>query len=264
MLKGLRLREFHKYYLQFLGAEDHLLDTGQRVFTSLLRSKPETESSYKVHDLLVSVYQDRIIHSVNPALAEKYRSVAPPNSSADLHRQVDDAFFRISPYKSYWISEWYRYSINNGFREDTDVVQLDHSHRDLIEEPRKAFRGKLFLERNWERVYSPALSDGRFFGVVKDGKLVSRSLVSELSPKAMNIEVSTRDEYKRQGYASKCVRQAVNWCLSNNRVPVYLVSASNSPSFRLAEGLGLKRQAREIRTSATITCLKDKSDTPKQ
>lgn len=245
--------DFHRYYLDFLGASDKKLEAGQRVFPSELRSKPDSEFSFNVHDLIVSHYRDTLIHSINPDLEESYRSVAPTEPSDSLLAQADDAFFRISPYGYYWISEWCRYSIGNGFDDDTDVVVLDHSHRKLIEESKRGRRGRLFRDWIWERTYSPLLSEGRFFAVVKDGKIVSRSSASNLPFGAANIDIWTHEDYRRQELGSKCVRQAVNWCIRNDRVPVYLVSMSNNASIRLAEELGFTRFTREVRTSAVVS-----------
>jgi len=247
------LTGFHSYYLEFLGASDQKLEAGQRVFPSELRSKPDSELSFNIHDLIVAEYQDTLIHSINPNLENSYRPVAPSEPSDDLFAQVDDAFFGISPYGHYWISEWYRYSISHGFDDDPDVVVLNHSHRELIEESKKARRGKLYRNWIWEKAYSPLLSEGRVFALVKDGKIVSRSSASDIPSGAANIDIWTHEDYRRQGYGSKCVRQVVNWCIKNDRSPVYLASTSNTASIRLAEELGFTRFAREIRTSATVS-----------
>jgi GNAT superfamily N-acetyltransferase len=247
------LIDFHRYYLEFLEASDQKLEAGQRVFPSELRSKPDSELSFKIHDLIVAEYQDTLIHSINPSLEHRYRPVAPSEPSEELLAQVDDAFFSISPYGHYWISEWYRYSISQGFDDDPDVVVLNHSHRELIEESRKTRRGKLYGNWLWEKAYFPMLSEGRVFAVVKDGKILSRSSAGDIPIGAANIDIWTHEDYRRQGYGSKCVRQVVNWCIKNDRVLVYLVSASNTVSIRLAEELGFTRFAREIRTSAIVS-----------
>lgn len=245
--------DFHHYYLEFLGASDQKLEAGQRVFPSELRSKPDSELSFNVHDLIVAEYQDTLIHSINPSRADSYRHVAPAEASDNLLAHVDDAFFSISPYGHYWISEWYRYSISNGFDDDPDVVVLNHSHRELIEESRKARRGRLYRNWIWEKAYSSLLSEGRVFAMVKNGKIVSRSSASDIPSGAANIDIWTHEDYRRQGYGSKCVRQVVNWCIKNDRLPIYLASTSNTASIRLAEELGFTRFSREIRTSAIVS-----------
>lgn len=247
------MTDFHNYYLEFLGASDKMLELGQRVFPSGLRCKPQSELSYNIHDLIVAEYQDTLIHSINPTLVDSYRSLAPVEVSGDLFAQVDDAFFSISPYGHYWISEWCRYSISHGFTDDPDVEVLNHSHRELLEESRKTRRGRLYRNWIWEKAYSPLLSEGSVFAIVKDGKIVSKSSASDIPSGAANIDVWTHEDHRRQGFGSKCVRQVVNWCIKNDRVPVYLVSTGNTASIKLAEELGFTRYAREIRTSVTVS-----------
>ena len=241
--------DFHRYYLEFLGASDQELEEGQRVFPCELRAKPESDLSFRIHDLIVAEYRHTLIHSISPHLEEGYRPVAPEEPSDDLIARVDDAFFSICPYQHYRISEWYRYSINHGFEDEPDVVALDHSYRELIEESRRTRRGRLYRDWIWEKAYSPLLEEGGVFAIVEDRRIVSQSSAGDIPAGAANIDVWTHEDYRGQGYGSKCVRQAVNWCIRNDRVPIYLVVTSNTGSIRLAEDLGFTRFAREIRTS---------------
>jgi GNAT superfamily N-acetyltransferase len=247
------MKDFHQYYLEFLGATEEQLKAGQRVFPSELRSRPDAELSFNKHDLIVAEYGDALIHSITPQMEARYRQVAPVESSDNLLSEVDDAFFQVSPYGYYWISEWYRYSTDRGFDEDTDVMVLDCSQRAMIEGSLSVGRGKLYTNRTWDRVYAPMLLEGRMFAIVRDGRILSRSTVADNPCGGANIEVSTHESFRRRGLGSRCVRQAVNWCVRNHRVPVYLVSVSNTASIRLAEELGFTKFSHEIRTSALMS-----------
>lgn len=240
------------FYLKYLGVNEQALTSGERVFSSNLRGKPESEFSMNVHDLIASIYNETLIHSINQDLAEDYRPFAPGQLSDDLIEQVDDAFFQICKYRYYWISEWFRYSTDSSFDISPDVTLLTVSHRDMIEARNRARRGKLFRNLVWEKTYSQLLLDGRIMAVIKNGKIVSYSSVTDLPYGGANIAVWTHEEHRKRGYGAMCVRQAVNWCGENNRVPIYLVSSTNVASIRLADKLGFERFAREIRTTVNF------------
>ncbi|MCK5115741.1 MAG: GNAT family N-acetyltransferase [Candidatus Aegiribacteria sp.] len=240
------------FYLKYLGASEQAITSGKRVFSSSFRGKPESELTVNVHDLLVSVFNETLIHSINRDLMEEYRKYAPRQLSDDLIEQVDDAFFQVCGYRYYWISEWFRYSTNLSFDASSDITVLTESHRDMIETGKKARRGRLFRDHVWVNTYSPQLLEGRITAVIKDGNIVSYSSVTDLPFNASNIAVWTHDEYRKRGYGSLCVKQAVNWCARNNRIPIYLASSSNTASIGLAEKLGFDMFAREIRTTVNV------------
>lgn len=239
-----------EFYLKYLGVNEEELALGERIFSSPFRGKPESELTLTIHDLIVSDYEGTLIHSVNQNMINDYRSSAPRQVSDDLIEKVDDAFFRACKYRYYWISEWLRYSIDVSFEVNQDVTTLTSNHREQIEARRNVRRGHLFRDRVWEKVYYPLLQEGRMMAVIKDGVIVSHSSVIDLPFGAANIAVWTHQEHRKNGYAAMCVRQAVNWCNENNRIPIYLVSSSNTASIGLAEKLGFKRFSREIRTTA--------------
>lgn len=238
-----------KFYLKYLGANEKALAAGESIFSSDLRGRPESEMTRNVHDLIVSEFRGMLIHSVNQDMLEDYRKLAPENPSDDLLEKVDDAFFQVCGYEYYWISDYFRYSLDSFFEENTDVTVLTADDRKMIENRRKVERGRLFLGNIWEKVWLPLLSEGRYMAVIRDGRIVSCSTVTDLPYNASNIAVWTHEDHRNRGYGSNCVKKAVNWCLQNRRIPIYLVSSTNTASIGLAEKLGFERFAREIRTS---------------
>lgn len=247
------MNKIEEFYLNYLGVNAHELASGARVFSSDLRGKPESELTCNVHDLIVSVFNKTLIHSVNPDMITGYRPLAPRHVSDHLVELVDDAFFKICKYRYYWISEWFRYSTDKSHAVSQDVTVLTSDHREMIEARKQVRRGSLFRDRVWEKTYSPLLLEGRLMAVIRDNKIVSYSSVTYLPFGAANITVWTDKEYRKMGYGANCVMQAVNWCEDNNRIPIYLVSSSNVASIRLAEKLGFNRFASEIRTTVNTS-----------
>jgi len=244
------LSNIDEFYLKYLGANHEKLASGQSVFSSPFLGQPEFELSQTVHDLIVSIYGDVLIHSINQRMINRYRDFAPREISEKLVEQVDNAFFKTSKYNYYWISEWFRYSISSSFDNLADITVLAKNHRAMFEARRPKRRGRLFKDQLWEKTYLPLIENGRMMAVIKDGKIASFSTVTDLPFGGANIAVVTYPEFRKKGYGAKCVKKAVNWCNENNRIPIYLVSSSNASSIGLAEKLGFKRFSREIRTKA--------------
>ncbi|MCK5037307.1 MAG: GNAT family N-acetyltransferase [Candidatus Sabulitectum sp.] len=247
------MNKIEDFYLNYLGVNAQELASGERVFSSDLRGKPESELTCNVHDLIVSVFNDNLIHSVNEDMLKSYCHLAPRQVSTDLLELVDDAFFKVCKYRYYWISEWFRYSTDESHDLTQDVTVLTSSHREMIEARKQVRRGHLFRDRVWEKAYFPLLLEGRLMAVIRDSKIVSYSSVTYMPFGAANIAVWTDQEHRKMGYGANCVMQAVNWCKDNNRIPIYLVSTLNIASIRLAEKLGFNRFASEIRTTVNTS-----------
>lgn len=243
----MKMSNFHQYFLEYMGANDDLLGRGERIFPSATRVSPESSGSYSLHHLIVAEYNGMLIHSIAPEYLAEYKKVAPQETSDELLEQVDDAFFSVNHKRYYRIREMLRYTIDHPFEEESMVTVLGPEHRDLIQAAQNR-RGSRIREWMWNRSKLPLLKEGRVLSVISDGRIVSRSNIIDMLFSAVNIDVWTHEDYRRKGYGMMCVKQAVNWCLRNDRVPVYLVHTANTPSVDLAENLGFSRMTREIQT----------------
>ena len=240
------MNNFRKSYLEYLGADQELIEQGQSVFPSIHRVEPESSLSYMYHHLIVSRYQGRLIHSVAPSIFPDYRETAPEDSE-NLQMAVDDAFASVYRGKFYRIREMFRYTTERLFPEDPSVTALTEEHRELAMS-RMSSRGKRVKDKFWNTTLLPMVQDGRILAVILKGMEVARSNVTDLPCDAANIDVWTHPDHRRKGFGQAVVKQAINWCLLNGRVPEYLVHSDNTASVNLAESMGLVRMAEEIQT----------------
>lgn len=241
------MENFHSFYLEYLGADDDFLKHGQMIFPSIYRVEPETSLSYMYHHLIVSEYNDQLIHSVAPALFPDYREIAPDGITNDLQQRIDDGFASVYKGKFYRMRRMYRYSADRTYPEDPKVITLTENDRELAMQ-RMSERGPIVKEKFWRTAMQPMLQQGRVLSILENGREVSRSNITDLPCGAVNIEIWTHPDHRRKGFGASLVKQAVNWCYQNRRIPVYLVHSYNEPSVYLAESIGLTRMAEEIQT----------------
>jgi len=238
---------FREYYLEYMGVDPVQLEHGERVFPSIQRVKPESGLSHSRHHLIVSLREGTLIHSVAPALLPAYREVAPASFGPDIQKHVDDAFASVYPGRFYNIRRMLRFSTERLFPPDPEVCTLTEDDRDLVMN-RMSQRGEKVRERFWHSAMLPMIRDGRMLSVVREGSELARSNVTLLPCGSANIDVWTRPDMRRRGLGAAVVRQAVNWCLLNGQVPIYLVHRENTPSVNLALSLGMEMKADEVQT----------------
>jgi RimJ/RimL family protein N-acetyltransferase len=239
--------DFQRFYLEYMGADREMLQQGQSVFPSIHRVEPESSLSYVYHHLIVSLFEDRLVHSIAPALFPDYREIAPTGEFEGLLQTVDDAFASVYRGKFYRIRSMLRYSTGNIYPPDPSIRALTQEDRDMAMD-RMRDRGSIVREKFWQNTLLPMIRQGRVLSAIVDGTEVSRSNVTDLPCGAANIDIWTHPGYRGKGFGKAVVRQAVNWCLLNGKVPVYVVSPENKPSLRLAESIGLVRKTTEIQT----------------
>ena len=244
------MNDFHRFFLEYMGADEKALHSGERVFHSAVRTSPETPFDFNRHHLIVAEYNGMLIHSIARELISGYISSAPQQTSDKLLEQVDDAFFSVNRGRYYRIREMFRYTVNHGYEEEPQVTILTPEHREMIFAT-SGRRGADVQEWLWQKNVLPLVKEGRRLAVIRDGKIVASSNVIDLPFSAANIDVWTHKDHRRKGYGSMCVKQAVNWCIKNDRIPVYLVHTTNERSVNLADSLGFQRMSREIQTVIT-------------
>lgn len=238
---------FREYYLEYMGISPDPMDPGQRIFPSIHRVKPENRLSHSRHHLIVSLWEGEMIHSVAPALLPAYREIAPESFGPDIQKHVDDAFASVYPGRFYRIRRMLRFSTERLYPPDPEVRTLTEDDRGLVMK-RMSERGEKVREKFWHTALLPMIREGRMLSVTDGGDELARSSVSLLPCGSANIDVWTRPDVRRQGLGASVVRQAVNWCLLNDRVPVYLAHRQNTPSVNLAKSLGMEMKADEVQT----------------
>jgi len=239
--------KFHRFFIEYMGADTALIEAGQQVFPSIVRVEPETPNSFQYHHLIAAVYNGNLIHSVAPSLLPDYRETAPLDITEDLQQRVDDAFSSVYNGKYYQIRTMRRYSTEKHFDPSPAVTVLGEEHKDLIL-GRMKHRGPQVREKYWRGTIAGMLGEGRMLAIVENGVELAHSNLTDLPFGAANIEIWTRTDHRRKGHAAALVRRAVNWCHENGKVPVYLVHELNEPSIKLAESIGLERMTSEIQT----------------
>lgn len=239
--------KFHEFYMLYMGAHQELMEAGQQVFPSMDRVEPEASNSHYYHHLIVSQYQNRLIHSVAPSLLPDYREVAPLDITPDILQRTDDAFASVYGGRYYRITEMFRYTTRKQFEPSPLVTVLSEQHKELVLK-RLGRRGAAVTERFWRNTMRPMLLDGRSFSILQDDREIARSNIVDIPHSGANIDIWTHPDHRQKGLATALVGAAVNWCHENGRVPVYMVHTYNEPSVALAEKLELTRMTTEIQT----------------
>lgn len=92
---------------------------------------------------------------------------------------------------------------------------------------------------------SSAIEEKNQYIITVDNEIASTAYISNKEGNGCNIVVYTNPKYRNKGYGKSVVVECINWILSNEMVPVYLVEESNLPSIALAESLGMVCKSRE-------------------
>ncbi|PIE53638.1 hypothetical protein CSA37_00285 [Candidatus Fermentibacteria bacterium] len=241
---------FSEYYRKYLGIDSYQIESDRFVFPSERRAK--SVAHFYVHHLISTVIDGRLIHSISPRFAADFTSLIGQSQvkmvNLTLCRDIDDSFFYLLPPLSYSSRIMRRMTMDcvdvSQSNEKIDVCTISESDKKLFDK-QLLQRGKKFAEFIWnERLKT--INSGRYFAVIEDDKIVSSSFVSDIDNQAGNIVVSTKPEYRKRGYGKAVVLRAAEWCIQNGIRPIYLVDEDNTPSVRLAEGLGFTEQAREV------------------
>jgi len=238
-----------EFYLKYLGVNRQELAEGERIFSCPLRGTREYKALDDVHHLIVSVYKDSLIHSINPAMIKAYRSFAPKHLSENLLELVDKAFCKASNSFGHGICYSFKYSIDASFPECLGVTVLTARHRRIIEEVNRVEPNSLFTDEMWKILCNQWIKNATSFAVIKENMIVSYSVITDFHFGAVNIVVWTHPEHRENGYGSMCVRQSVNRCNENNWLPIFMVTSLNTASIGLAEKLGFRRFSKEIITT---------------
>ena len=79
------------------------------------------------------------------------------------------------------------------------------------------------------------------FGVVEDGKHVSKAHIRWKTKEFIEVAVHTDEPYRKRGYGRAVVTAATDWLLSQGAAGLYPVTPDNLPSCRIARSLGFNQ-----------------------
>jgi len=133
-------------------------------------------------------------------------------------------------------------------QENPPITALTESSKWLFDNQHSQ-RGKLFAQFSWDNRLE-AIQAGRYFAIIENNEIASSSFVSDIDHKAGNIVVGTKPKYRKMGYGRALVQRSTEWCFENGIRPIYLVDVQNTPSAKLAEGLGYKTMTKEAIVSS--------------
>jgi RimJ/RimL family protein N-acetyltransferase len=243
------LISFDEYYREYLGL-DSVNESGRVVFPTERRAG--SVAYFYVHHLISTVIDRNLVHSISPMFADDFGDAIRDQQcravNSDLCREVDDVFFHLLPALSYSTRIMHRMTLDEqDIPEDNErfkIITLTENSKGLFMN-RSLQRGRKFAEFLWEARLETVKS-GRYFAIIENDEIASSSFISDIDNQSGNIVVSTQAEYRNKGYGKAVVTRVTEWCIQNNIRPIYLVDTNNTPSVRLAEGLGFVTKAREI------------------
>lgn len=245
---------FDDYYRKYLGLPQgnykNAINSAER------RSKPV--AFFYLHHTISTLIDDQLIHSVSPGLVQgftrnlenhKYDSIGN-----GLTRSIDDAMFDLLPPFSYTPMLMHRMTLES---MDSLSGQGSFSISVLSENSKRLFdkqfsqRGMIFSRFLWDpRIKT--IQDGRYFAIIENDEIAATSFISDIDFGAGNIVVSTKPKYRKKGYGKAVASRATEWCFNNRIRPIYLVAVNNTPSVKIAQGLGYETMSKEIVVSGYL------------
>lgn len=164
-------------------------------------------------------------------------------------KTIDD--FIYDQFKLYQIDHYIRMTVDQ--KDFVKIKNCDQTVRALgladkktILSKRPLFqRGKKYQDHFWEQNIK-YIKEGRCFGLVSKGQILSRAAVEPIECGAGNIAVYTDAKHRKRGYGKMVVSAAVKWCFEHDILPIYYVKSDNVASIALARSLGFKFKNKEI------------------
>ncbi len=245
---------FDEYYRKYLGLpqgkSENAINSTER------RSKPV--AFFYQHHTISTVIDDQLIHSVSPGLVQGFTRNLENHTydsiGNDLTRLIDDAMFDLLPPFSYTPMLMHRMTLESmdSFSEQGSfsISVLSENSKRLFE---KQFsqRGMKFSRFLWDPRIN-TIQDGRYFAIIENDEIAATSFISDIDFGGGNIVVSTKPKYRKKGYGKAVVARATEWCFNNGIRPIYLVAVNNTPSIKIAQGLGYETMSEEIVVSGYL------------
>jgi GNAT superfamily N-acetyltransferase len=240
---------YQEHYAQFLGYK--LRQVGKVIVChSPLRDKIVSHRQ----PLILSFMKNRqVVLSTSLDLQNKLRRLSHKHPLTKLSpdqwfKIVDDFLFdRIRLYN---IERFIRMTVKQkDFRKQkkqTIVRPMDLADKKLIlNQGQLPGRGKKYQDHFWKQSIK-YIREGRSFGLIHDGQILSRATVEPIDYGGGNIAVATNEKHRKKGYGKMVVSAAVNWCFDHDILPIYHVRSDNVASIALARSLGFRPKNKEI------------------
>lgn len=166
-----------------------------------------------------------------------------------LFKTLDDIIF--TRFKHYQIEKFIRMTV--GSRYLKSKRNHDRKVRPLVLMDRNAIlnigklpdRGGRFRDNVWSQNIV-SIREGRNFGVIGNGRIISWAMVEPIECHGGNIAVWTSEKHRKKGYGKMVVSVAVEWCIDHGILPIYSVRDDNKASIALAKSLGFVMKNKEI------------------
>lgn len=236
---------FNQHYKKYLGINS---ECNERMLSC--KQRDEMFCFYFKQILIISKFNNTNYYSIAPQFYDFLKNQLEPKSFSaefdELLFEIDDVFCEILD--RYQISKYLRLSNPNKPSKETpfsqDVCILDETNKHLYFKL-LGERGKKFKEKQWIKRQKLIL-EKRYFLIIENNAIAAYSFLSDINNGGANIVVVTLPKYRKKGYGKALVSKAIEWCMNNDKIPIYLVNQNNTASINLANSLGFKTMSEEI------------------
>lgn len=242
--------EYLKYYCDYLNINTELLNKGSFIFESTQRNKPIC--FYYYHWIIVSRFNGIAVVSIAPHFDKvfskyniKNRELRDVELLTNMFSSELDDFNVRNMYRMGLVSDKYK-QVNTEM-----VIQLKSIHKDIYFNTIASISDDFVKEHKWN-LRKEQIDQGRIFVIIEDEKIISQAVISDINFNGGNISVWTLEEYSGKGYGKSVTAAAVQWCVNNDILPVYLVDKSNIPSLSIAKSVGFEVLFDEVILSQKI------------
>jgi RimJ/RimL family protein N-acetyltransferase len=244
------MTDFMTYYKSFLGIGDN--DSGGII--SCERRSGSFSMAY-TQMLIMTKLDGNYYYSIAPEYYKQFSDTyIPPANDApfdEFLRAIDDTFCELKD--QYRVNKMLRHILPDLY---LNVSELADRVETLGHKTKNAYfrlmglRGMKYKEKRWED-RKDMIEQGRYFVFLENNDIASYAFLTDLDYGAANIVVVTLPQYRKKGYGKAVVTRAVQWCIDNDILPIYLVDHTNTASIRLATSLGFTKVSEEV----IVTCM---------
>ncbi len=235
-------KNFIKYYNKFLGVDFYCKNTKTIFVSSDVRNHPINIDFY--YPIIVSDFCGKIIFSISPKYFDDISKLCNDELDFENIQLILHEYFSKKQI-NFEIKTMNRMAKFSDTKTVSKAVLLKNNMKQYFLD---SFSSDINLEEKlnkWEKV-KKNIKDTCYFCFLQKGKILSTSFVSDIIYGTGNIVVFTKKEHRLNGYARECLIKCINWCFSNNILPIYFVDTENKGSIKLAQSLEFKNMSKEI------------------
>lgn len=241
------MNKYDAYYNNYLCINEDDLKNNITIFPCPQRDKPL--NLVFINNLIVSKIDNKMVFSISPKFYTEFckyiEKVEITNIDDNNFLMAIDDFF-ADYLENYSIRRMYRLTVNEDqfrYPPHFDKVMTISDKDEYLK--LLGTRGRKYKEKQWQK-RKRIIQDGCFFTIFENNELASRAVISDIDFNGANIVVVTHPKYRQRGYGKAVVAKTVEWCVKNNKIPIYWVASSNIPSIKLAKNLGFQVKSKEM------------------